>query len=445
MSIFNILLIFISILHSCRSDNVNANIVSRIARRSVPGSQFSPFFPHAQFFSNTGPGQGFRSPVASNPSPFGLMQQLPSPYMQPQPAQYFQSNHYFNQPQAFKPQQNLNRPSFKLETSSKIPEPNIEDDFGECGVLKPTITRYVANGQNADHKEWPWYVQVVIAGNNRSDSETFCGGTLIHKRFILTAAHCYDDLLPAKRVRNTLVLFKGLDYQAPRTRHGKKQDNTVKVKAKNVHIHPRYIPAMTEFEAKIKGVTPGPLNDIAIIELRHEQLDVYDKLMPACLPKEDYQVKINTQCKIMGHGFMSSSDEDNFIMPTILQMANVRISSNQACKDEVESNSIKSKINSDTLCIRGPIHPCVGDSGGPMICAGESSANIFGSDAYENDYEDEMDESQEPKQLKWYLCGVTSFAVSTDENDKCGHFKSAVFGKVSHYIQWIRKVIKDNL
>ena len=117
-------------------------------------------------------------------------------------------------------------------------------------------------------------------------------------------------------------------------------------------------------------------------------------------------------------------------------MADVAISSNQACKDEVESQSIKSKITGDTLCIRGPIHPCVGDSGGPLLCAGSSPSKIDGVSSPSSAFSDYDDYSYNNK--KWYLTGVTSFVVSTDSNDKCGQFKSAVFGKVSHVRDWIR-------
>ena len=130
-------------------------------------------------------------------------------------------------------------------------------------------------------------------------------------------------------------------------------------------------------------------------------------------------------------------------------MADVSVSSNQACRDEVESESIKSKITDNTLCIRGPIHPCVGDSGGPLLCTGKTPSKIDGDNGYYmfrnkmiNDYNYEED-SNENNNKKWYLMGVTSFAVSTDSNDKCGQFKSAVFGKVSHVRDWIRNFAQN--
>jgi secreted trypsin-like serine protease len=143
----------------------------------------------------------------------------------------------------------------------------------------------------------------------------------------------------------------------------------------------------------------------------------------------------------MGHGFMNSEDEENFVMPTNLQIAGVSVESNQLCREEVESQSIKSKINDASICIKGPIHPCVGDSGGPLLCAGQSNSQIFGHSADEESEDFSAASQVVGKNNKWYLMGVTSFAVSTDDNDRCGHFKSAVFAKVSRYMQWINSIV----
>merc|ERR1712150_253983 len=145
-----------------------------------------------------------------------------------------------------------------------------------------------------------------------------------------------------------------------------------------------------------------------------------------------YQIRPKTKCKILGHGFTNSQSEMDFEMPDKLQEADIEISHNQECRQEVDSQSIKDKINSDTICIKGDVHPCVGDSGGPLMCNGKSPKEIEGENDYDYDY-DQYEQNVE----RFFLIGVTSFAVSTDMHDRCGHFKSAVFGEVSIYVKWI--------
>lgn len=401
-------------------NKIESSVLSQ-ALRGIPGVSDYNYFPSQNYIFDR---PQFRSRPYSNFNPAPPFIPPPPP---PSPMHFFANPAPF-----FADYEPALEPGYKRN----------EQNFGECGYVPPRVTKYVANGQDTDHKQWPWYVQIVIAGNNRSESETYCGGTIIHKNYILTAAHCYDELNPAKLARNTIILVRGIDHPL-RFRNGKKMDNVVKIRAKRVIIHPSYVPAMLESDARRRGLTPGPLNDLALIELRHDDSDVKRKLIPACLPSENVEVQPGTQCKIMGHGFMSAADEDEFIMPNVLQMADVFLSNIQECKDEVESPSIKSKINMNTVCIRGPVHPCVGDSGGPLICTGESSTNIQGTDL-DKEYENEMNaEFYQPIKKRWYLCGVTSFAVSTDDFDRCGSYKSAVFGKVSNYVNWIRSVINE--
>jgi secreted trypsin-like serine protease len=363
-------------------------------------------------------------------------------HMQQQQMQYMQSMPIMPpQVPPIPPSQTFYQSSNKFSKSYKSSE--FSD---QCGIMRPALGNYVANGKPSRSDSWPWHIHLNIAGNNRTDSETYCGATLISKRFILTAAHCYDDLLASKRARHTLIVMKGIEMVTPKL-NGRKSNpfdsgNVIKLRALNVYLHPNYVPAMTESEARAKGVQPGPVNDIAIIEIRHDSNEIYNKLMPICLPEQDYQLNVGTKCKIMGHGFMNAYDEDRFIMPSILQVADVIVSSNQACRDDVESLSIKSKINGDTLCVRGPIHPCVGDSGGPLLCAGKSPSKIDGQITHidmDLNYDDDDELTS-----KWYLTGVTSFAVSTDDHDKCGQFKSAVFTKVSVHIAWIRSILNSN-
>jgi hypothetical protein len=334
---------------------------------------------------------------------------MPPPPQQPPPV----SNMYWSQPAA-----------------AVFSAPQSASSAATCGQAKPRFAIFVHRGQPTPHPTWPWHCQLTIDGNDKYDSETYCGGTLVAKNLVLTAAHCFDDLRANLRAQNTRLDFKGIATFG---------GSHLALSAMFVHIHPRYVPAMSEYDARLRGLEPGPIWDFALIEVIHESQETYENMMPVCLPDKDYQTAIGCKCTIMGHGFMNSDDEDNFIMPDILQMADVTISSNDECRNEIESEGIKSKVTEDTMCIQGPIHPCVGDSGGPLVCRGESPSSIQG-DYYMDpaNWYTTMNGAAADRS-KWYLTGVTSFAVSTDSKDKCGQFKSAVFGKVSHIIDWIRR------
>ncbi|XP_016940296.3 chymotrypsinogen B [Drosophila suzukii] len=66
-----------------------------------------------------------------------------------------------------------------------------------CGLSG--ITPKIMHGQNAEHGANPW-MAYIYKTNNESVTEFVCGGTLIHKEFVLTAAHCIvnDDILAVR-------------------------------------------------------------------------------------------------------------------------------------------------------------------------------------------------------------------------------------------------------
>ncbi len=324
-----------------------------------------------------------------------------------------------------------NPSSLKTKPQVSNFRPNQRQSHHTCGVYKPIVRNFVANGKSSQHYEWPWYVQVIV----KTNSEAFCGGTLISNEYVLTAAHCFDDIPLKDIAKSTNVLLKGIRL----LNQYKNNYETIEANAVSVILNPEYVPTMSNEEGWRLGVEPGPRHDMALIKIEINRRDVRDSLMPACLPANEFVLPIGTKCKIMGHGFTDALSEDTFKMPKMLQIADVTISDNALCRAEVDSEAIKSKINKDTLCIRGPIHPCVGDSGGPLVCKGLQPNIIMGDVVNEYDYgfgDDDMTQENE----EWYLTGVTSFAVSTDMNDKCGLFKSAVFGRVSGQREWIRKI-----
>ena len=58
-----------------------------------------------------------------------------------------------------------------------------------------TVAKRIVGGNAADPGEWPW--QVLLQWENgtaiykRYSNLSYCGGAILSKHFILTAAHCY--------------------------------------------------------------------------------------------------------------------------------------------------------------------------------------------------------------------------------------------------------------
>merc|ERR1712002_395808 len=74
-----------------------------------------------------------------------------------------------------------------LRRGERAPPPGFEalsdqitPDLETCG----SSTRIV-NGVNANPNSWPWIVHLSF-----EDNEWICGGTIINREWVLTAAHC---------------------------------------------------------------------------------------------------------------------------------------------------------------------------------------------------------------------------------------------------------------
>lgn len=100
-------------------------------------------------------------------------------------------------------------------------------------VQQSKIEPRIVNGHDAKRAQFPYYVFLVIKLGKNSDS--ICGGSLISKQWVVTAAHCLN-----RNVQSIQVHLGSLSaYNVKEI--GRKIFNIKSSSIKDhVHIHPKY-------------------------------------------------------------------------------------------------------------------------------------------------------------------------------------------------------------
>ncbi|KAK2570101.1 CUB and peptidase domain-containing protein 1 [Acropora cervicornis] len=201
---------------------------------------------------------------------------------------------------------------------------------GQCGY-KPSAR--IVGGSEAPQGAWPWQAQI------RSTSGfPFCGGTLVHPRWVVTAAHC-----TARKSARGIRIRLGAHYRTSNV--GTEQDFDVE----RIVDHHSY------------KKPDGMANDISLLKLRKPaQLNRAVNL--ACLPGSSGSVAAGKMCWVTGFGRLSSGGQS----PKVLMQVKVPVVSQSRCK-----SSYGSSIHDSMICAgldAGGKDSCQGDSGGPMVC-----------------------------------------------------------------------------
>ncbi|MFT7796055.1 tryptase-2-like [Arapaima gigas] len=235
---------------------------------------------------------------------------------------------------------------------------------------------FIVGGHDAKEGRWPWMAYLKITVN--STLSFTCGGTLINRRWVLTAAHCFEKVCDLKRSSVRLGAY----------RLGKKSVHEATYRMKDVVMHPRYT-----------KITKG--HDIALVKLnRKAKLSRF--VRPVRLAKACTRFGRNAKCVTTGWG--RTSENVSLKNPRTLQEVRLPIVPNKACKKGYP------ELSSKMLCAgTAGKDTCQGDSGGPLVCQ---------------------------RRKQWIQAGIVSYGVGCGRPNYPG-----VFTRVSSYRKFIDSVV----
>ncbi|XP_060776193.1 serine protease 27-like [Neoarius graeffei] len=249
-----------------------------------------------------------------------------------------------------------------------------------CGHA-PFNTRIVG-GQSASDGMWPWQVSLQSPAYTGGH---FCGGSLINKDWVLTAAHCFSS---TKTSGLTVYLGK-------QTLSGL-NPNQIARGVKQVILHPNYNSGTQD-------------NDIALL-LLNSSVTFTDYIIPVCLAGEGSNFPRDILSWITGWG--STASGVPLSSPGVLQEAVVPIVDTLLCDFLLGFGSITPNM----ICagyFQGGKDTCQGDSGGPLVIK---------------------------QGAVWIQAGITSWGKGCAQPSSPG-----VYTRVSQYQTWLSSVINQNL
>ncbi|KAM3618105.1 uncharacterized protein V6R79_015624 [Siganus canaliculatus] len=179
-----------------------------------------------------------------------------------------------------------------------------------------------------------------IVSIQTTQRQHICGGSLINKYWILTAAHCNVGL-------NRMMIVAG-DYSLS-IYEGTEQE-----------ILPQVLVPHPEYDSRNNN------NDIMLIKLK-APLYMNSFVSIALLPRQGASVAEGRVCRVSGWGYTSP---DGGQIPSTLRTVKIPIVSTEKCNS---SESFDGNITENMLCAgysAGGKDACQGDSGGPLVCDG---------------------------------------------------------------------------
>ncbi|XP_052333642.1 tryptase-like [Oncorhynchus keta] len=200
-----------------------------------------------------------------------------------------------------------------------------------CGT--PPLNNKIVGGENAPAGSWPWQASLQTSYRH------VCGGSLINKVWVMSAAHCFSSSDP--NGWNISLGQQTLEGINP---------NEVSRTVAEIIIHPDYNDLTMD-------------NDIALLRLS-SPVNFTNYIRPVCLAASDSVFNNGTDSWVTGWGNINEGVP--LPSPQDMQEVEVSVVGNRQCDCLNGAGSITDNM----LCagdLAGGKDSCQGDSGGPMV------------------------------------------------------------------------------
>jgi len=239
--------------------------------------------------------------------------------------------------------------------------PSQKQEDPPCGVQAPGNepigvdgSDRIVGGIHAKPHSWPWAAYII--------SYIECGGTLINKRWMVTAGHCGDYIDEKTRIK------LGADNRGNSSDLNEPSQQVMSVE--KTIINPKFV-----LGDKTQWVLT---HDVTLVKFT-EDVQFNDNIIPICLPNSGEGLKAGDKAVTVGWGMT----QENWLDSDVLMQVQVTVIDNKLCNDLYKRVPHYPKVDDTMVCAAGNLEQggmdhCGGDSGGPVMAKRNGRWELFG-------------------------------------------------------------------